>query len=132
MYRIGPHELLLCYSECAFYIDNAGHRSRPNLLIEWEGQPTNLAFHYPYLIGFDPSFIEIRNVETGALEQVIETTGQRCLNNGQNQTGIYCVMEPFQSHHQYIFQLRMPARSQPLVHDSSAEESSKLALSDVV
>ncbi|KAK9710593.1 RHO1 GDP-GTP exchange protein 2 [Basidiobolus ranarum] len=131
MYRIGSHELLLCYDEFVFYIDNAGQRSRPDFFMEWEGQPTNLAFHYPYLIGFNPSFIEIRNVETGALEQVIETSGLRCLNNGQNKTGIYCVMEPFQSHHQYIFQLRMPARSQPPTNNS-AEGASNLQLSDVV
>ncbi|ORX96189.1 hypothetical protein K493DRAFT_259840 [Basidiobolus meristosporus CBS 931.73] len=131
MYRIGTEELLLCYDEFVFYIDNAGHRSRPEFFMEWEGQPTNLAFHYPYLIGFSPSFIEIRNVETGALEQVIETTGLRCLNNGRNKTGIYCVMEPFQSHHQYIFQLRMPTRLQPPTN-TSTEGKADLALSDVV
>ncbi|ORY00784.1 hypothetical protein K493DRAFT_298708 [Basidiobolus meristosporus CBS 931.73] len=131
MYRIGSEELLLCYDEFVFYIDNDGHRSRPEFFMEWEGQPTTLALHYPYLIGFNPSFIEIRNVETGALEQVIETTGLRCLNNGKNKTGIYCVMEPFQSHHQYIFQLRMPTRLQPPT-TSSTEGQAGLALSDVV
>jgi hypothetical protein len=33
-------------------------------LIEWEGHPTAFAFRYPYLVAFDTSFIEIRNIDT--------------------------------------------------------------------
>ena len=32
--------------------------------IEWEGVPQSVAFSYPYIIGFDPRFIEVRHVET--------------------------------------------------------------------
>ena len=32
--------------------------------IEWHGTPRSVAFCYPYVIGFDPNFIEIRHAET--------------------------------------------------------------------
>ncbi|CAG8521265.1 72_t:CDS:2 [Ambispora leptoticha] len=38
----------------------------------WEGTSTSYAFRDPYLLAFEPSFIEVRNVETGLLEQIIE------------------------------------------------------------
>jgi hypothetical protein len=33
-------------------------------VVEWEGTPQSVAFYYPYVIGFDNRFIEVRNVET--------------------------------------------------------------------
>ena len=50
--------------EFAFYIDGQGNRVRPDFLIEWEGTPEGYAFHYPYIIAFDQSFIEVRNIFT--------------------------------------------------------------------
>lgn len=34
------------------------------LLCEWEGQPMDIVFQYPYVILFDAQFIEIRHVDT--------------------------------------------------------------------
>lgn len=59
-------------------------------MITWEGSPTGigelysvksliLALRYPYVIAFEPSFIEIRHVETGALSQVIQGNNLRLL-----------------------------------------------------
>jgi hypothetical protein len=33
--------------------------------------PHDIAFQYPYVIAFEPTFVEIRNVETGSMFQVI-------------------------------------------------------------
>lgn len=37
------------------------------------------ALRYPYVLAFEPSFIEVRHVETGLLEQIIEGHNMRCL-----------------------------------------------------
>ncbi|CAG8530410.1 12743_t:CDS:10 [Cetraspora pellucida] len=71
IYRVGGGDFLLCYDEFAFFINKEGWRSRPDRLITWEGTPTSFAFHYPYVLAFEPSFIEIRHIETGLLEQII-------------------------------------------------------------
>ena len=38
-----------------------------------------LALHYPYVLAFEPTFVEIRHVETGLLAQIIKGTNLRCL-----------------------------------------------------
>ncbi|KAM0793648.1 hypothetical protein ACM66B_001079 [Microbotryomycetes sp. NB124-2] len=78
IYRIDG-EFLLCYDDFAFYVNKNGWRARQNWLIQWEGFPTNFAMHYPYVLAFEPTFIEVRHVETGALMQVIPGNNIRCL-----------------------------------------------------
>jgi hypothetical protein len=38
-----------------------------------------VAFQYPYVLAFEPTFVEIRNVETGSMSQVIQGNNLRCL-----------------------------------------------------
>ena len=38
-----------------------------------------LAFQYPYVLAFEPTFVEIRNVQTGAMAQIIQGNNLRCL-----------------------------------------------------
>ncbi|KAG8713192.1 RHO1 GDP-GTP exchange protein 2 [Ceratobasidium sp. 395] len=81
IYRIGQ-EFLVCYTavaEFAFYVDKSGRRSKQDVTIYWEGTPTAFALHHPYVMGFDPTFIEIRHVEDGSLAQVIRGNNLRCL-----------------------------------------------------
>ncbi|RHZ82349.1 hypothetical protein Glove_109g121 [Diversispora epigaea] len=65
--------------EFAFFVNKGGWRSRPDWIIYWEGTPTSFALMHPYILAFEPSFIEVRNVETGLLEQIIEGHNMRCL-----------------------------------------------------
>lgn len=37
------------------------------------------ALHYPYVLAFEPTFVEIRNVETGSMSQIIQGNDLRCL-----------------------------------------------------
>jgi hypothetical protein len=37
------------------------------------------AIRYPYILAFEPTFVEIRNVETGSMAQVIQGNNLRCL-----------------------------------------------------
>ncbi|KAI8380251.1 CNH domain-containing protein [Blakeslea trispora] len=69
MYRVHD-KFLLCYSKFAFYVNNRngsliqrGPQKLP-LLCEWEGTPEYIVYQHPYIIAFDPQFIEIRYVDT--------------------------------------------------------------------
>lgn len=73
------HSLPPSLSEFAFYVNKNGWRSKGNWIIHWEGNPTSFALHYPYVLAFEPSFIEVRHVKTGALHQVITGFNLRCL-----------------------------------------------------
>ncbi|CAE6403729.1 unnamed protein product [Rhizoctonia solani] len=70
---------LLCYTEFAFYVYDAGRRSRNDMIIRWEGTPTAFALQYPYIMAFDQMFVEIRHVENGSLVQIIRGNNLRLL-----------------------------------------------------
>ncbi|EJF59044.1 CNH-domain-containing protein [Dichomitus squalens LYAD-421 SS1] len=78
IYRI-DNEFLLCYDEFAFYVNKTGWRSRKDFMVYWEGSPTGFALHYPYVLAFEPTFVEIRHVETGSMSQIIQGNNLRCL-----------------------------------------------------
>jgi len=48
-------------------------------MVYWEGFPTGFALHYPYVLAFEPTFVEIRHVETGSMSQIIQGNNLRCL-----------------------------------------------------
>lgn len=64
MFRHHDGSILLCYDEMAFYIDKKGRRSRPDWMIQWEGHPTAFALSPPYIVAFDPTFVEIRHMDS--------------------------------------------------------------------
>ncbi|CCM01353.1 uncharacterized protein FIBRA_03403 [Fibroporia radiculosa] len=78
IYRI-DNEILLCYDEFAFFVNKLGWWTRKDFLVYWEGYPTGFALYYPYLFAFEPTFVEIRNVETGSMTQIIQGNNLRCL-----------------------------------------------------
>ncbi|KAG5647488.1 hypothetical protein DXG03_009424 [Asterophora parasitica] len=78
IYRI-LNEFLLCYDEFAFYVNKNGRRSRKDFMVHWEGNPTGFALHEPYVLAFEPSFVEIRHIETGQMSQVIQGSNLRLL-----------------------------------------------------
>lgn len=63
-------EFLLNYTEFSFFVNRNGWRARPDWRIDWEGAPINFALSYPWILGFEPDFIEIRNIETSAVHIV--------------------------------------------------------------
>ncbi|CAO3619529.1 unnamed protein product [Mucor fragilis] len=107
MYRCREH-YLLCYDAFAFMVNVHGGFVKDAALIQWEGVPQSVAFYYPYVIGFDPRFVEIRHVETGELIQVLAGNHMRCLqfiNNNIAPVIHGCMAHPFKPEFQYIFQL---------------------------
>ncbi len=37
------------------------------------------ALHYPFVLAFEPTFVEIRHVETGSMSQIIQGNNLRCV-----------------------------------------------------
>ncbi|KAF8311473.1 RhoGEF Rgf2 [Clavulina sp. PMI_390] len=99
IYRVDS-EFLLCYEDFAFYINKNGWRSRPGWIIHWEGTPTAFALHYPYVLAFEPTFIEVRHVETGLMAQVIVGTSIACLFADTPPSSDSAATHHQQQHHQ--------------------------------
>ncbi|KAJ7860483.1 Dbl-like domain-containing protein [Mycena olivaceomarginata] len=87
MFRSTDEEFLLCYNEFGLYVNKHGDPSptRPLGTVEWEGTAERVAFHAPYILLFDTRFIEVRDVETGRLAQIIPGNDMRCLWDGRGQ-----------------------------------------------
>ncbi|EJD48095.1 Dbl-like domain-containing protein [Auricularia subglabra TFB-10046 SS5] len=83
MFRTSENEFLLCYNEFGLYVDRHGDPSRSTGTIEWEGTAEKVAWHPPYILLFDPRFIEIRHIDTGRLVQIIPGNEIRCLWDGR-------------------------------------------------
>ncbi|KAK2598902.1 RHO1 GDP-GTP exchange protein 2 [Conoideocrella luteorostrata] len=56
-------DFLLNYSEFSFFIDRNGWRMQPEWLIDWEGVPQSFGISRPWILAFEPNFIEFRNIE---------------------------------------------------------------------
>ncbi|KAF8457461.1 CNH domain-containing protein [Terfezia claveryi] len=73
-------EFLLNYSDFSFFVNRNGWRSRTDWRIAWEGQPTAFALSHGYILAFEPSFIEIRDVKTAALVHIVTGKNIRMLH----------------------------------------------------
>ncbi|KAI0476078.1 CNH domain-containing protein [Xylariaceae sp. FL0804] len=63
-------EFLLNYTDFSFFVNRNGWRARPEWRIDWEGTPQAFALSYPWILAFEPNFIELRNIENGAIHIV--------------------------------------------------------------
>ena len=77
--KLNP-EFLLNYSDFSFFVNRNGWRTRPDWKIQWEGTPQAFALHDPYILAFEPSFIEIRHMETSELIHVMTGKNMRMLH----------------------------------------------------
>ncbi|KAI8897331.1 CNH domain-containing protein [Globomyces pollinis-pini] len=104
IFRLQNGNFLLCYNDFGFFLDKLGRRYRPDWIINWCGTPDHFTFHDPYIIAYEPSFIEIRDIRTGQLQQFIPTSNLRVL--GTDYPLLHCVMDSneFQDQ-QYVFKL---------------------------
>ena len=85
-------EFLLNYSEFSFFVNRNGWRARADWKITWEGNPQSFALSYPYLLAFEPSFIEIRHVETSACVHIITARNIRMLHSSTREASFINVM----------------------------------------
>ena len=85
-------EFLLNYSEFSFFVNRNGWRARPEWIIHWEGSPQSFALSYPFILAFEPSFIEIRHVETGMCVHILTAKNIRMLHSSTREVSL-CVCE---------------------------------------
>jgi len=77
--------------EFGMYVDRHGAPLLDREIVEWEGQAERASFRFPYVLLFCSAFVEIRNLITGHLTQIIRVgaTGNgsggtiRCLWDGR-------------------------------------------------
>ncbi|KAL3422370.1 CNH domain-containing protein [Phlyctema vagabunda] len=86
MFRLSDAEFVLCYEECAIYVDKHGEISR-GVIMEFVGKAKTAALYGAYLVLFDSDFVEVRNAENGRLRQVIAGREVKCLDYGINPLG---------------------------------------------
>ncbi|KAF2758487.1 CNH-domain-containing protein [Pseudovirgaria hyperparasitica] len=73
-------EFLLSYMDYSFFVNRNGWRTRPDWQIVWEGNPQAFAIFGSYILAFEPSFIEIRHLESGALVHIVTAKNIRMLH----------------------------------------------------
>ena len=83
-----------------------GKRARDKFLVYWAGNPTYFTYSYPYIIAYEPSFIEVRHLESGNLQQVIHTSNQRVLSFDQT-LGLCASDSASSDQHQHVFRLKL-------------------------
>ncbi|KAH9276625.1 hypothetical protein BASA83_000754 [Batrachochytrium salamandrivorans] len=71
IFRLADGCFLLCFQEFSFIIDKFGRRTKSDWMVQWYGVPTDYAVVGDFLLAFDPLFIEVRNIDTGALVQIM-------------------------------------------------------------
>lgn len=81
---------LLSYSEFSFLINRNGWRTKHDWGIFWEGAPQNIALFYPYLLAFDPGFIEIRDLESTNLIRALVGENIRFLHSNEHEALYAC------------------------------------------
>ncbi|KAK5123828.1 hypothetical protein LTR85_002464 [Meristemomyces frigidus] len=81
MLRLSEQEFLLCYSNCAVYVNKHGEVSR-SVIMDFVGCALSAALYGPFLVLFDSDFVEIRNAQNGRLKQIIAGREIKCLDDG--------------------------------------------------
>ncbi|KAF8206488.1 hypothetical protein K438DRAFT_1817292 [Mycena galopus ATCC 62051] len=82
--RCSSSELLVVYDSMGCYVSRHGVPSRSSGYIRWECKATSFAARGAHVLLFSSNFIEIRNVLTGLLVQVIEGRDVRLLHVGDD------------------------------------------------
>jgi hypothetical protein len=75
------------------YIQKHGEPGRAAGYIRWETKASAFVQRGAHVLLFSPQFIEVRHVNTGRLDQVIEATDLRLLHSGPLNNAILAVMK---------------------------------------
>ncbi|KAL4980534.1 CNH domain-containing protein [Aspergillus desertorum] len=74
-------EFLLNYSDFSFFVNRNGWRARSDWKISWEGNPNSFALSLPYILAFEPNFIEFRHIDTSELIHIMTGKNIRMLHS---------------------------------------------------
>lgn len=80
--RVSPNEYMVIYDEYGCYITKYGPPSRNYGYIKWETKAVSYAYRDGHILLISSEFIEVRNITTGRIVQVIEGDDIRLLSSG--------------------------------------------------
>ncbi|KAI8067038.1 hypothetical protein BC940DRAFT_301167 [Gongronella butleri] len=103
IFRVQFAEYLVCYDEFGFFVDQRGRLMQSSPILEWEGEPDAFVLSYPHVLAFEPGFIEVRNIVTGQVDQLIRGSNIRCTNSRQGMIQ-GAMNDPDHEGYQIIFQ----------------------------
>ncbi|TFY66575.1 hypothetical protein EVG20_g4514 [Dentipellis fragilis] len=86
--RVDNYELLVVYDELGCYIDRHGKPRRLSGYVRWENKATACVRRGAHVLLFSPEFIEVRNITTGNLVQVIDGADISLLHSGVSEKDI--------------------------------------------
>ncbi|CAI5756552.1 unnamed protein product [Candida verbasci] len=89
IHKLGRN-FLLSYSEFVFLINKNGWRTNHEWGIFWEGNPQNIALFFPYILSFEPSFIEIRDLHSTNLLRSLIGENIRFLHSNEHEAMFAC------------------------------------------
>lgn len=89
IHRLGKN-FLLSYSEFSFKINRNGWRTQHDWSVFWEGNPQNIALFYPYLLSFEPGFIEVRDLDSTNLLRALVGENIRFLHSNEHEALYAC------------------------------------------
>ncbi|QRV90094.1 Rho guanine nucleotide exchange factor [Ceratobasidium sp. AG-Ba] len=75
-------ELMVVFADFGCYVTKYGAPARQSAYVRWETRATSVAFRWPHVLLFSPNYIEIRNVESGGLVQVVKGKDIKLLYSG--------------------------------------------------
>ncbi|KAI0243983.1 RHO1 GDP-GTP exchange protein 2 [Massospora cicadina] len=81
-FRIREGRFFVCYDAFGFFVDRAGQLEAGAPVLHWKGGPKAFTLHYPYVLAFDPSFVEVCSLETGEVRQILRTNHTVTLRTG--------------------------------------------------
>jgi len=81
-------DILLVYEDFGCFVDHVGKPARSRYYIEWERRATTYARRGPHLLLLSPGYIEVRNIDSGKLAQIVEVNDMRLLRSGLSEPGI--------------------------------------------
>lgn len=90
--RINPN-FLLSYSDFSFFVNKHGWRANPDWKIVWEGNPSSFSLFGPYILAFEPSFVEIRHMDSGMLVYILTAKNVRMLHSSNREVSFVLLLE---------------------------------------
>jgi len=83
-------EFLLNYSEFSFFVNRNGWRAKPEWKLEWEGTPNAFALSYPWILAFEPTFIELRSIDSPAVH-IVPRKNIRMLHSSTHEVSLLSI-----------------------------------------
>ncbi|RKP20822.1 Dbl homology domain-containing protein [Rozella allomycis CSF55] len=80
IFRLNETEFLPCFDDYGFFVNKTGKRTRETTIMKWNGIPHSFKMHQNHLFCFCDGIIEIYDISTCQLVQVIHSNGVKLVD----------------------------------------------------